>query len=602
MEMVDTAETNIAQIFQAALERHKAGALSEAAALYTEVILNQPEHLGALVNIGGVLIDLGRPAEALRYLNYAVRLEPEDAEALNNLGNALQKTGAPEAALHHFEQAHRIAPDNAAILSNLARALIRNGDYIKGLEIFDLAQATEPENEALKVIDALALPMIPSSLEQLNQARARFEQKLSELEEADIKLKDPASEIGATNFALSYHGGNDRRLQERLAAFYLKACPELSYTAPHIQKTHPSDRIKIGFISAHLGSHTIGKLNRALLTGLDRAKFETYVFCPGSDKRGQDDLLDEIAGSVDHFYSPAPLLADTRNAVAAAELDILTYLDIGMEPLTYFLAFSRLAKVQCVMVGHPVTTGIPTVDYFISSALIESDNAAAHYSEKLIQLESFFADYAAPEIPEHQKTRRDFGLNEDAHLYLCPQSLFKFHPDFDAILAGILAGDPQAEIVLLGGPQPNWADLLAARFSNTLGPDSQRVTFLARQSGGDFLALLSLAEVILDTPHFSGGNSSYEAFALGKVIVTLPGEFMRSRVTAGLYQLMGLEDLVSHSPQDYIDRALEIGLNEATRLQFEARIGAAHNRVFNTNSALRTQETFFLEAFENADQ
>ena len=75
-----------------------------------------------------------------------------------------------------------------------------------------------------------------------------------------------------------------------------------------------------------------------------------------------------------------------RRQIAAAELDIVFYPDIGMEALTYFLAFARLAPVQCVTWGHPVTTGIPALDYFVSSELLEPDGAEAHYAERLVRL------------------------------------------------------------------------------------------------------------------------------------------------------------------------------------------------------------------------
>ena len=151
-------------------------------------------------------------------------------------------------------------------------------------------------------------------------------------------------------------------------------------------------------------------------------------------------------------------------------------------------------------------------------------------------------------------------------------------------------------IVLLAGPQRNWSTLLADRFSRILDDAARRITILPRQSGGDFLQLMSLADVVLDTPHFSGGNTSYEAFALGKVIVTLPGEFMRSRVTAGLYLLMAIDEPVAHSPENYVEIALKLGLDPALRANIENQIKAAADTIFETNSAIRSHEQFFLEA------
>ena len=62
-------------------------------------------------------------------------------------------------------------------------------------------------------------------------------------------------------------------------------------------------------------------------------------------------------------------------------LDIIFYPDIGMSAITYFLAFSRLAPVQIVSWGHPETTGIDTIDYFLSSQIIENLNSQKFYSK-----------------------------------------------------------------------------------------------------------------------------------------------------------------------------------------------------------------------------
>ena len=118
-----------------------------------------------------------------------------------------------------------------------------------------------------------------------------------------------------------------------------------------------------------------------------------------------------------------------------------------MSPTTYFLAFSRLAPVQIVSWGHPETTGIDTIDYFLSSTLLETNLKVKKYSERLICLSQFPLYYKPPENLGLIKKRSDLNLPEKNRLYGCPQSLFKLHPDFDAILAKILLRDPKANIV-----------------------------------------------------------------------------------------------------------------------------------------------------------
>ena len=119
------------------------------------------------------------------------------------------------------------------------------------------------------------------------------------------------------------------------------------------------------------------------------------------------------------------------------------------------LAFARLAPVQCATWGHPVTTGIPTIDYFISNVDAEPADAAEHYTEQLVRMKNLPTYYAPPSVSSATRSRKDFGLEEKAHLYLCPQSLFKMHPEFDGILSAILRADPKGRIVLVNGRYQN---------------------------------------------------------------------------------------------------------------------------------------------------
>ena len=120
-------------------------------------------------------------------------------------------------------------------------------------------------------------------------------------------------------------------------------------------------------------------------------------------------------------------------SIAELGLDILIYADLGMEGITYTLAFSRLAPVQCVMWGHPSTSGISTIDYFLSSELAEADSAEVNYSEKLIRFKNLPLYYFRPPTAP-QRVREDFNLPSDTHVYGCPHSTFKLHPQFDFVI------------------------------------------------------------------------------------------------------------------------------------------------------------------------
>ena len=191
--------------------------------------------------------------------------------------------------------------------------------------------------------------------------------------------------------------------------------------------------MKVGFISRFFKLHTIGQLNRGLVAQLNRDEFEVTVLSVGDYRDAVADFLREKA---DRYVMLSSALGAARQAIADQKLDILFYTDTGMDPVTYSLACSRLAPVQCTTWGHPVTTGIEAMDYFISSEVLDPPGNEAHYTEELVRLKSLAVYYYRPEAPKAPRTREDFGLPADVHLYGCLQMLWKFHPEFDAILAG----------------------------------------------------------------------------------------------------------------------------------------------------------------------
>jgi protein O-GlcNAc transferase len=581
--------SNSEQSLRTAIKFHLDGNISSAFELYEDVLNANPDNVTALVNQSVILLVLEQPSDAIHLLKRAISLAPKDIEALNNYGNALQELGYPEQAITQYQNALKLDSTNSGIASNLGRALLRGGDYLAAIKILKTAIHLNPQNIALKFIDALALPIIPENIVQLNKARKRMSSLVQDLISKNITVADPLNEIGITNFSAAYHGQ---------AKAYRASCPDLNFVSPQINKQHEHKKIRIGFISTHLKSHTIGKLNRALITGLNKDKFEIFVFCPGPDQRGSDFIIDDLSAYVDKIFFPTPTLISTRKIIAEAALDILYYPDIGMEPLTYFLGFARLAPIQCVTWGHPVTTGLSTIDYFISSERIETEAAESHYTEKLVRLKSFSTDYTLPIPPIIKKSRTDFKLKEKTNHYMCPQSLFKFHPDFDHILGEILRQDPNGEIIIIEGQHPEWASKLHERFKREIPDVTARIRFLPRLGGADYLQLIALADVILDTFYFSGGNTSYEAFALGKIVVTLPGKFARGRLTLGLYKQMGINEPIARTPKNYIKIALKFGLDKEARLKIEGRIRAAQKKIFNTSSSLYAHEQFFLNAMK----
>ncbi|MEI6747262.1 MAG: methyltransferase domain-containing protein, partial [Methylococcaceae bacterium] len=338
--------------------------------------------------------------------------------------------------------------------------------------------------------------------------------------------------------------------------------------------------------------HTIGKFFRGILKNINRNQFEIFVFVTTTK---QDEVTSWIINHSDHFEVLPSTLAEARQQIASHSLDILVYTDIGMDPFTYYLAFSRLAPVQCVLYGHPDTTGIPTIDYYLSGGACESETADSHYTEKLVRLDSnsTYTYYYRPNNRATQKTRADFNLPESLHLYTCAQSLFKIHPEMDAVFDEILARDLEGRLVLFDDVKQRRVELFKNRLQKRMR-HYDRVIFLPRMTLPDFLQVLNLSDALLDSFHFCGGNTSFDSFAAESPIVTLPGEFMRGRQTLGLYNRMSFTDLVASDKADYIDKVLRLGTDVEFRKNMRDKLIERVSVIFEDSGVVHALEQFFI--------
>jgi protein O-GlcNAc transferase len=573
----------------------------DALTAYRRALVLDPGYVEAWFNLGNAFTALGRFDEAIAAYRSALALRSDDAEVWCNLGNALHQRGRIAEAVAAAQRAIASRPDHAPALVNLGNALTEQGRFDDAIAQFRRALAVRPTDPAgpvgagmalrqqgrvdeatasfrqayrlsgdagLEVKMALALPIIPESHAHITETRERLMAAVSRLAGRAIRLRDPLAQVGQTGFYLAYHAADDLPIQRAIAALYQGACPDLTQDLADPAQ-HPDGRRHVGFVSHYWHQHTIAKLNLGLIRTLDRQRFHVTLF---TTPHAGDAMRSALVAAADRTVELPVDLAAARRLIAAERLDTLYYPDIGMSALTYFLAFARLAPLQCLGWGHPDTTGIANLDRFLSCAAMEPENAHRHYSETLVRLPGPTLHYARPRLPARLKPRSAFGLADDAHLYVCPQSLFKIHPDFDRVLVELLRRDPQGLVVLLSGRDRNLDALLRRRLA-AVGPEVVgRLRLLRPMPLADFLGLVAVSDVMLDPLHYSGGNTSLEAFALGTPIVTWPGAFMRGRHTYGFYKLMGLDDCVARDHADYVELALRLAAEPAFRRHVTRRV------------------------------
>ena len=612
---------------------HLSGNEKQAQAIYRDTLgfdVNHPDFLYILGNLAHCIAEY---ETAVILMNQAIQYTPGRSQYYQSLGEIYQDLGNYENALQCFQKALELdsaRPDTLASLGNMAHLQgefnAAESDYIKALKLdakterafvglgnlykeqgrveeaancYSKSLALK-SNPGLEIKTAFLLPVIGDSKKSIQTCRDRLEKKLAQIKRKNIRLTDPYAQVGTTGFHLAYHGLSNKDIQESIASFYREICPELSWRSNEsVKPDGGNSKITIGLISRFLHRHTIGYLNYGIIKHLNRERFHVKVFrFPGKE----DDLSKSIQQAADEVIALPENLKKARRIIAEQALDILFYLDIGMDPLTYFLAYSRLAPVQCTTWGHVDTTGIPSMDYYLSSVHAEPQNAQQHYSERLYLMDRFPMYCYLPDLPNEAVLRENVGLPADHNLYMCPQSLFKFHPDFDGLLNAILKKDPDGLIILFEGKHPSWAKLLRKRFSATLPEVMDRIYFHPRVARKEFLSIVSLADVILDTLHFNGGYTSLLCLGCGVPIVTMPGQFLRGRMTQALYKQIDLKECIVEDEQSYVDLAVALATDKSRNRQLRRKIKSRSRSLFEDNKAVNELEGFFEWSLEQIGQ
>ena len=565
-----------------------------ARALFMEAIKGKPTLVDAYRSLAKLLREMGSDLEALAILKRGVRLEPTNANAWNEIGGLYRDLSDTPRSIAAYKKAIEVDPKHVDAMGNLSCVFANDGQYRDAQQLCGTLLEIDPKMMGVRVRKALIIPAIMDSHESIVRSREELHVALDDIRNYKGKIEDPLGQVGSTNFYLAYHGCNDSELQKKTADIFREVTPVLNYEAPHIGRRRREGKIRLGICSRHLSFHTIGILWADLFARLDRNTFEISLF---HTQPLAHRIPQSLIQRVDHEFRLPLKLQAAREVIEGQELDILYYPDLGMEPLTYFLAFNRLAPVQCTTWGHPLTTGISTVDYFVSSKELELPHAQEHYTEELVKLDTLNTFYLRPEARE-VITRESLGVRKDSTLYMCPQTLFKFHPDFDKIIHGVLDGDPNGELVLLEGTCAHHSTLIKERLRRNVPGVMNRIRFIPRLSHEGFLGLIKMADVMLDPIHFGGGSTTIQALSFGTPVVTLPSEFLRARISYACYRHMGVESLIAKDIDDYCRIAVELGRDQQLRLATRNELYEKSEVLYSNEKVVAECERFLLDVFQ----
>ncbi len=540
---------------------------------------------------------LGNPAAAEPALKTALRLKPDFAESSLLLGRILNKLKRPDEADEVIRQGLSRSPSRAELWTFQGDMAAARDDLAGALQSYQRSLELRPGDLTTTIHAAMVLPSVYTSEAHLAACRERVRQGIDYLlANAEMLSKSlPAERFGdamRNNFFLAYQGGNDLNLQRDYADFMRKVAEQVlpQELTPLPLRDTTGRRIRVGFCSRFFYRSTAGNYFASWITDLDRSVFEVFIY---HNHVTEDELTIRLRAASDHFVQSEESFTFFQKRIRDDQLDVLVYPEIGMDRVVFSLAALRLAPVQICGWGHPVTPGHRSIDYFLSCAAMEPKNAQEHYNEPLLLLPGIGTRYELPTLSPAvtMKSRADYQLPDDKHLYLFPQSLFKIHPANDRLMVKAMANDENGILVMFAGQNQHITQKFVARLSvafaaQGLSPQG-RVKILPAVDHEDYKRINQLCDVMLDTLHWSGGNTSLDALAMGLPIVTLPGELMRGRQTMAMLTLLGVPELIAQSPDDYLAIAVKLATDKPYRAQISRQILANQARLFDDLEAPR---------------
>lgn len=589
------------------LSLFRTGRHRQALQCFQAVIRRAPQYADAYANMGIVLEHQDRLDQAKVCYQKALEIDPESFEANYNLGMLYEQELRLDRALKCYFKALKIKPDKSNIHINIGSAFLQRMDFEKSINNFKKAFEGNPESLTARSRYLLTLPVLYPAADDIARHRKRYENGLDcIISQASLDTQGGLQQALAllktfTPFYLQYQGGDDLDLQTRYGDFVHRVMAALypHWTKPkQVPGLAPGEKIRIGYVSSYMHRHTVGKILIGWLRNHDHHCFEVHGYYI---KAKVDNLTREIGANCDKFHHIPGDIEATARQITTDRLHLLIYTDIGMHPPATMLAAMRLAPIQCKAWGHPVTTGLPTMDYYLSSDLMEPEDGQTHYRETLVRLPNLALVHEQDRLPVSPKARRELGLPAGAFIYLSSQSLFKYLPQYDFVYPRIAQEVPRAHFVFIAHASPYvtraFEERLKAAFQQYNLAFQAHCTIMPRMSKSDFLALNACCDTLLDTFEWSGGNTSMEGIACGlPAVVTCPGRFMRGRHTYAMLTMMGITDAIAENPEAYIEIAVKLANEPEFFQHVQSRFNAGRHLLFNDDTCVQALERFYASA------
>jgi len=591
---------------QIALQHYHAERYFEAEAICRQVLARDPEYVDALHLLGIIACYFGKAERGVVLIGKAIQRHPANPSALNSLGEAYRILNLLDEAEECYRKALALKPDLAEAYYNLGRTYKDRDCLAEAEAYYNKALALKPDfAEARWELAMAKIPAVCEINDNLEMWRGKFARELDALEVWFDKkhIEQGHKCVGLRMpFHLAYQEKGNRDLLKQYGAL----CTRLmevwkAGNAFSSVKTVPSDVVRVGIVSAHVYDHSVwNAIVKGWYLHFDRKHFELHTFYVGSKQDAETSLAKSRST---YFEQGVRNLNQWVGIILRQKPDVLIYPEIGMDTMTTKLASLRLAPVQMVTWGHPETSGLQTMDYFLSAEDLEPPAAQENYSENLVSLPHLGCCYQPLSVTVTDPDFNGLNIDPEAIIFICPGTPFKYTPAYDKVLVEIASKVDSCQFIffintMFRASTEKLRRRIEATFAQS-GLDFQKYCiFLPWQSPSMFYGLMRRAHVMLDTIGFSGFNTAMQAVDCGLPIVTKEGRYMRGRLASGILRRMGLSELITNTEDEYIALAVRLAVDDNYRQQIRERINECRHVLYGDLAPIRAFEKFLSGALK----
>jgi predicted O-linked N-acetylglucosamine transferase (SPINDLY family) len=302
----------------------------------------------------------------------------------------------------------------------------------------------------------------------------------------------------------------------------------------------------------------------------DKSTFEIFGFSFGPEKN--DEIRLRISNAFDKFIN-VKFKSDSEIVRFSRDLNI----DIAID-LMCFSQFNRFgifvekcAPIQINFLGYPGTSGSKCIDYILADKIIIPEKFKKYYSEKIIYMpDSYKLDHPTRKISDKIFTREELGLPKNGFVFCCFNQTYKITPNVFGIWMKILKQVKGSVLWLLEDNLTATNNLKLE--ANKRDIDVKRIIFARRMKMSDHLARLKVADLFIDTLPYNAHTSASDGLWVGLPFLTLAGDTFASRVGASMLNAIGLPELITHSENEYKNKAIELATNSTLLKEIKKKL------------------------------